>query len=162
MRTVVLFCHLAPPVNYFCKQKCTFPSCPTLAERQGKKDFCESHISFCVSMLFGMLVITLHSQLPKESLEIVLLDVILQNHHGAPEKWYSFCQIDTGNCVTDHKVSLLELITEKLSQPYHFLWQVCWFCSMYFTIKLISNSHLHNYPSFTFLLIYFFPLSYLS
>lgn len=109
-----------------------------------------------------MLVITLHSQLHKESLEIVLLDVILQNHHGAPEKWYSFCQIDTGNCVTDHKVSLLELITEKLSQPYHFLWQVCWFYSIYFTIKLISNSHLHNYPSFTFLLIYFFPLSYLS
>ena len=114
--TVALFCHSAPPLNYFCKLKRIFPNCSILGEGQGKKELYESHILFCVRVVFVMWVITLHSQLYKESLEIVLLDVIHKNH-GTPEKLYSSYQIDIGNCVTDHKVSLLELITEKLSQP---------------------------------------------
>lgn len=108
-----------------------------MTDGQGQKQFYELYYSLCVRMLFRTWVITLHSQLYKESPEIFLPDVILHNHCGAPETLYSFYHTDTGKYVTDHSVSLLELIAVKRSQIYHFLWQACWFYNIHVKIKLI-------------------------
>lgn len=128
-----------------------------MTEGQGKRQFYEPYYLSGVRMLLRTGVITWHSQLYKKSPERFLPDFILHNRYGAPEKLYSFYHIVTGKCVTDHNVSLLELITVKLSQTY-FLRQTCWFHNIHFTIKLISNSILYIYPCFIFFLISFFFL----